>query len=505
VLPKFNISRFEERIYEIIPGFLTWLSFILPIILIFSVPRFISYVIILFELYWFFRSLNISYHLVVAYRKLKKGMKVNWYKKLKNSSFDYEKIVHVIMIPALNESFEVLNSSIKAAAESAYNIKKIWLVLTAEERGGEEMKNTVLRLEEKYKNSFGKFIAIIHPDGIVGEAKAKGANITYAAKKVEEMLKKENKNLSEVLLSSIDSDSAISKNLLAHFTYKFFTTENRQRKLFQFIPMYHNNFWEAPPLSRIIATGCAFWSMIESTRQTRFRTFACYGMTFQNLKDSEYWDITSIIEDGIQYWRNIFAQKDSVGLVEPVYSKVYMDAVMDDTLIGTLKAQYKQLRRWAWGASDLAFIMPRFTRMKCFSFKDKFMYVARLIENHFTWATVPLLLLCSGQISVLNANFSETVLGSNLPVVTSWILTIMLSGMTIAIFISTMLLPDKNKFEWKHKPFLSHFYHIISWVLVPLITIFYGALPAIHSQTQLMFGKKMETFVVTVKKRKMKK
>ena len=119
-----------------------------------------------------------------------------------------------------------------------------------------------------------------------------------------------------------------------------------------------------------------------------------------------------------------------------------MDAVLDETILETLKAQYRQLRRWSWGASDLAYVMPRFTRMKCFSLKEKFSYVAQLIENHLTWATVPLLLLFAGQLPLLNKEFQGTVLGSNVPIVTSWILTIALLGMVIAIAISTLLLPN---------------------------------------------------------------
>ena len=502
MLPQYKISKKEIRIFEVIPGLLVWLAFALPLIGIFIFPNIISYIIILFEIYWFFRSIGISKNLIVGYRRLQKELRVDWLKKLKNSNIDFESIHHVIIIPAYNEGKEILQPSLDALTKLEYDLKKIWVVLTVEERGGKEIDTISKELESSYQHFFGKFFRITHPDGIPGEAKAKGANITYAAKIVEKEIEAEGLDFKKVLISSIDSDAAMHPQLIAHFTYTFLTTSSPHQRLFQFIPLYHNNFWDAPSFSRIIAMGCSFWSMIESTREYRLRTFACYGMSWLNLKEAEYWDVKSIIEDGVQYWRNIFAQKSKVQFVQPVYSVVYMDAVLDDTLWGTMKAQYKQLRRWAWGASDLAYITPYFRRMKDFSFREKFQYIGLLIENHFTWATVPLLLLFSGQLPLLNRTFSETVFGGNIPSYTSWILTATLSGLFATIYISLILLPKLTKKKRKKSSFLRYILHIFSFIFVPIITIVYGALPSLHSQTQLMLGKRMESFVVTVKKRK---
>jgi hypothetical protein len=63
----------------------------------------------------------------------------------------------------------------------------------------------------------------------------------------------------------------------------------------------------------------------------------------------------------VQYWRNLIAF-DGQGYVTPVFTPVYQDAVLNDGYIRTYIGQYIQLRRWAWGASDLALIMPEFLR-----------------------------------------------------------------------------------------------------------------------------------------------
>ncbi len=497
MLPQFNIPRWEVRLYEIIPGFLAWMTFVIPIILTFYTPRVLSIFIILFDLLWLIKSFHVSRYLYISYRRLMSHLKINWWDKLQNSNLAYENIRHVVIFPIYNEGEEIVTPSIQSLQKSQYNLKRIWGVIAIEERGGPEGVEMAYRLKEKFESHFEKLFVVVHPDNLPDEAKAKGANITYAAQQIEKELEKENLTFDQVLVTSLDADSSLHPQLLAHFTYTFLTTENRQKRLFQFIPMYHNNFWDAPGFSRIIAISAGFWTMIESTREDRFRVFATYGMSWRNLKDAEYWDKKSIIEDGIQYWRNIFAQKNEVGYVVPVYAIVYMDAVFGGSFWATLKAQYKQLRRWSWGASDLAFIAPRFSRMKDFSLKDKYLYISRLVVNHLTWSTVPLFLLFAGQIPLINHTFSQTILGSNLPLYTSVILTISLLGLSLAIIISALLLPDnpnKRNVWWQIK-------HILPWILAPLVTIIYGAIPALHSQTELMLGKKMEKFTVTIKMR----
>lgn len=500
MLPSFEISRLETRIYEIVPGLLAWLLFFLPVVFIFIHPAGIAYTIIMFELYWFFRSITISKHLIIGYKKLRRSLDTDWFQKIKDDSLPYKEYTHVVVIPAYNEDECVLRPTLEALKKVKYKKENIWVVLTIEERGGEAMRVLGEKLNAEFHDAFGNFFLFFHPDNIEGEAKAKAGNITYAMKQVCKDLESKGIDDRQVIVTSIDSDAVVHPQLFAHLTFQFLTVDDPHTRLFQFIPLYHNNFWDAPGMSRVIAIGCGFWALIESTRQYRLRTFACYAMSLWNLKQSNYWDITSIIEDGVQYWRNIFALEGKAGYVVPVCTPVYMDAVMDDTLWGTLVAQYKQLRRWSWGSSDLAYIAPRFARMDCFSFREKFGHIFRLLENHVTWSTVPLILLFAGQLPILNQHFSQTVLGSNLPIVTSWILTVTLAGIIVAIWVSALLLPEETKQQ--KRTLWQHALHLYPWALVPFITIIFGALPALHSQTQLMLGKKMESFVVTVKKRK---
>ena len=45
------------------------------------------------------------------------------------------------------------------------------------------------------------------------------------------------------------------------------------------------------------------------------------------------------------------------------------------------------------------------------------------------------------------------------------------------------------------RPLVRRLLHALEWPLVPVITLFFSALPALDAQTRLMLGKRMEFWV----------
>src|SRR3990167_1593095 len=73
-----------KRILEIIPGILTWSALLLPILISIWAPVLIAIYVIIFDLYWLYRSLYLSRNIIVAYFRLKKETKINWMKNIRN-------------------------------------------------------------------------------------------------------------------------------------------------------------------------------------------------------------------------------------------------------------------------------------------------------------------------------------------------------------------------------------------------------------------------------------
>jgi hypothetical protein len=90
-----------------------------------------------------------------------------------------------------------------------------------------------------------------------------------------------------------------------------------------------------------------------------------------------------------------------------------------------------------------------------------------------------------------NNVFNSTILAFNLPRATRIIMTFAMVGIVTSILISMSLLPpppDKT-------PRRKRLYMVLQWLLMPVILIVFGAIPALDAQTRLMLGKYMGFWV----------
>ena len=59
-----------------------------------------------------------------------------------------------------------------------------------------------------------------------------------------------------------------------------------------------------------------------------------------------------------------------------------MDLVDEVSVTRTVKSQYKQLRRWSWGCTDVEYVIPEMIKNKKIPFREKFRKTGYLILNH---------------------------------------------------------------------------------------------------------------------------
>lgn len=147
---------------------------------------------------------------------------------------------------------------------------------------------------------------------------------------------------------------------------------------------------------RVIATGNSFWTIISSMRPHTLRNFAAHSQPLDALVEMGFWSRRSIVEDGHQFWRSYFYFSGNYSVV-PIHVPVYQDAVMADTLRKTLVAQFKQLRRWGYGVSDIPYVAVRlFTKSRNVPFFEGLARFVRLVDSHVTLATTAILVTFGG-------------------------------------------------------------------------------------------------------------
>lgn len=534
---RFNYSKLNlkpreakwQRRLEILPGVLSWTTLIGMIALSIFYPFGAAIITISFYLCWLMRLLYMTLFLVLSYMRLNMENKTDWMKRVAGidhlisyyqnqphskpwqsfSAWAHERdlknlldsqmlpalskdIYHLVIFPVVKEQREVIEPAIKAISRQKFPAKQIIVVFALEERAKDNIKEGVFAVENKYRDFFFGCFTVEHPSGIPGEARVKGANVTYAARRATEFIKDQQIPFENVIVSCFDADTVVNEHYFACLTYHFMITPTRQRCSFQPIPVYHNNIWHVPGFARVIETGSSFFQLIEATNPEKLVTFSSHSMSFKALVEVDYWPVDMISDDSAIFWK-CYIHYDGKYQVIPMYVTLSMDMVSADNWVSTVKSVYKQKRRWAWGVENIPIVMRGFWRNKKIPLWDKFRHGFKLFEGHWSWATWGFILSFEGWLPVLFARqeFASSVVYYNVPEIASTIFNLASLCFIISIILSILLLPKTDV----RYPFLVKLGHAIEWLILPFILVFLGALPALDAQTRLMFGKYLEFFV----------
>src|SRR3989338_888755 len=490
-------DRYLYRFFEIIPGSLTWLTILGIVYFSWKTPVAAAVFIIVFDIYWIIKTLYLSIHLRVNYQRMQEHLAIDWESRLQN--FKWDKIWQFVLMPMYKENYEVVSQSFEALCRTRYPKERMIVVLAWEERGGEAAKETALKIEENYKNKFGHFLSVSHPKNLPGEIAGKGANCAYAAQKAKiEIIDKLGIPYENIIVSNFDIDTQPYPQYFLCLTHYFLASPEPHRSSYQPVPIYNNNIWQAPAISRVMATGGTFCQMMQQERPERLVTFSSQSMSFKALIDVGFWQKNMISEDSRIFF-NCFLRYDGDYRVVPLSYPVSMDANFGKNFMETFSRIYKQQRRWSWGVENIPYLFYGFLKNREISFERKFYYLFNQIEGFWAWSTNALIIFALGWLPTAlgGGEFNATLLSYNLPIITRYLMTIAMFGLLFSAIISTKLLPPRPADQPKTK----YIWMVLQWFLVPFTLILLGAIPAIESQTRLMLNKPL-AFWVTPKIRK---
>jgi hypothetical protein len=492
-------DRILYRFLEMIPGLLTWGTFALIILLSFFKPVWAAYFIIIFDLYWLLKTIHLSIHHHHNWKRMKHNIKLDWQSLLSNMK--YEHLWHMVVLPFYKESFEVLDSTFNSLIGSRYKNKRLIIVLASEERAGADAQEVALKIKNKYEKYFGHFIITTHPKDIPGEIIGKGPNITYATEKARvEVLDKNSISYDDVIVSAFDIDTVIWPQYFSCLTWNYLTVPDPSKCSFQPVPLYNNNLWESPAISRVAAMTSSFWQMIQQERPEKLVTFSSHSIPFNSLYKVGYWQKNMISDDSRIFWNLYFANNGDYYVV-PLSYPVSMDANLSPKFWTTFKNIYKQHLRWMWGVENIPYMLFGFIKNKSISWKKKIHQSYIQLEGFWSLATNPIMILVLGWLPIILGGpaFRDTVLSYNLPNITRDLMTIATMGLILSAIIASSLVPPMPKGYKKRKQ--RWFAMIIQWIMVPFTIIIFGSIPGIHAQTRLLFGKYIGAFWVTPKHR----
>lgn len=486
--------RILYRVLEILPGLFSWVTIIGLFSLSYFKPAFVAIFIIIFDVYWLSKSVLFSMRLIMSYREIKSRIKMNWYEKLKQrfggKHLDY---YHLVVFPTYNEDYKLIRNTFQSLLKSNYPLDRLIVVLATEKQIPEQSHVVGEKIKKEFGDKFFKFLITEHPVGLNGEIPGKGSNEKWGTKRaVEEIIDTMGISYDKVLVSVFDIDTRPFPDYFGILMYEFFQQDDPLRCSYQPIPVFHNNIWKLPPFSRIVAFSTTFWQMMQQKQESRLATFSSHSMSLKTLVDMGYWQTNIVSEDSRIFWQAIL-HYDGDYRVVPLFYPISMDACLGKSAWQTAKNQYKQQRRWAWGAENIPYLIYGFYQNKKISISKKIYFLATQIEGFWSWSTAALIITFLGWLPVVigGAEFQKTILSYNLPHITSTLMILAMIGLVTSAAVSTLLLPPapKNFPKWKYV------FLLLEWALIPITVNIFGALPSLDAQTRLMFGKYMGFWV----------
>ncbi len=492
LLRKLGIKneKLEQRIYEIIPGFLIWSTFIICIFLSFFKPIWAIFFIIVLDVYWVVRIWYLFAYLLASFLSYRKALKTNWKEKLLSLP-DWENYIHLVTLPTYKEPYEVVKMTIEKLLEADYPKDKMIIALGGEEGDRENFFNISNKIKEEFGDKFLDFIITIHPRGLEGEIPGKGSNMHHIGKVMANYFKERNIDYSRVIISMFDIETWAHKEYFNCLTYKYITQEKREHYSYQPLIFFNNNIWKSNLIVRVVSQSTTFWLLTDLSRVERLFTFSSHAMSFKTLVEVGFHPKDVVTEDTRIFLHCLNHFNGDYGVC-PIFIPLSMQTVDTGNFFESLKNQYIQIRRWGWGVEHFPWMMMNLVKNKKIAWKKKMKYLWNQSEGVYTWATLPILITMLGYLPVYIAditNLHYSVITHNAPILLEKIMNTGMIGIFTTSTMNLFFLPKKPKSSFVSS-ILQYLVVVLQWALFPITIILFGSIPSAEAQTRLMLGGK---------------
>jgi hypothetical protein len=546
--PQADRYHWLQRLLEMVPGLISWAIILGPIWLSFSYPWLVAYFVLSFDFYMLCRALWFAVTVVIGYSRVRRVLATAWMPRvrgladpparrrelvkelevlragsslhslgftavaagrplrsgrqraIRNELADLDRLqragirppdwtayTQLALIPTYTEPLEKLRETVRALADAEWpQERKICAIITRET--DEQGIANVAALRDEFGDAFADFIHILDPlePGIVigkSSAMAWGGRYLYRL-----LVRERGMDPTLILITDLDADFRVHPEYFAYLACTHLADANRETQLYQPVPYFHNNIWEAPILLRLFAAVLTQLQLWRSVLPEKLISFSSYSTTLNMVHEVGYWATDAIPEDSRFFWKSYFRYGDRFRAV-PLFIPIYGDAVRARTYWRSMIVQYTQARRWAWGVTDIPYVVQNAIRHTEISLLSRSWRVANLFWEHISWAIGPFVVTFGAVIPLLlNPSFGQTILGQNLPLYTSTMLSLAVVSLMVMIYVENAIVPPRPAHWGRVARMVSY----LQWVGLPIIGILFSNLPALDAQTRLLTGRYLE-------------
>jgi hypothetical protein len=438
--------------------------------------------------YWITNAGSIVVYVRMGLSRIATVHETDWIARLEREFPEWREHYYLTIIPFASESIRILRSTLESLAESDFPAERRLLVLSSE-IAKPEGRETASQLAAEFSGRFGHILVTEHTLK-QGELKGKASNENHAGRFAYEALIRMGIDPGKVLVSSNDADMRIEPQYPAYLLYSYLSEgPRRDRMVYQPVPADLSDYWNASFFTRMLVMSGVLWRITLQMRGgLRCTVFSFYSMSMKTLRDIGFWDVDVIPEDERTMFKAIATFGRSFR-VKPLFIMVKGASIRGDGLVGSALEQYAQIRRWAWGASEIAHSFSVNRNLSPSGRRAMALPILNQIRTAVEWSLAPLILVFGGFLpGLVNPFFGFTSAGRIFALV-----------MTIFAVVSTFLLLYTISLERLIAPprpiamrgVPDRLFGLAQWFLSPAVSLAFGALPALEAQTRLIFNSRI--------------
>ncbi len=282
------------RFLEIVISSLSWILITMPLWLSFWHPALVAYLIITFDVFWFYKSFTLASHAIQSFVTMNAHVKVDWLslaKKLPNFNKNY----HVIIIPEYHEPLHILRRTLENLTKQDMPKDKIIVVLATEAKDP-DAEQTAGILKKEFGNKFGRFLVTRHVL-TTGEVVGKSSNMSWAVRETVKQIKIWNIPIAFITITSCDADALLHPKYFSYLSHLFLSDPNREYHFYQGAILFYNNIWRIPLPSRVVNTMFSISNLAILSQKNKLINFSTYSLSLATAIKAGYWDTDVIPED----------------------------------------------------------------------------------------------------------------------------------------------------------------------------------------------------------------
>ena len=475
-----------RRGLEILPTATVWLLITAPVWGAIFAPEALGFFLVLFSIYWLWKSLSFAAGVALGFLHLSRAQKRDWVAASEGLP-GFRDLHHVVIVPTCGEGEEILADTLRYLTQQDLPLDRVSVVLAFEERDP-MAPSRAQRLEARFGSLFDHFLVTFHPD-LPGEVKGKSSNLTWAARRIEaELFATGALDPNQAIVTICDADSRLHRGYLANLSHAVLSHPDGRLHIYQPAILFYANHWRLIAPLRALNSVYSLWELARMVPSHRLVTQSTYSLSWWAAREVDFWDLDVIPEDSHMCFKVLFHFGRRVK-VRPIWLPVYADAAEGPTLRRTCVNQYHQIRRWAWGVSDIPYVALGALRAFDLPWHTRLLRVVWYVEEHLMWPAHWFLLTLGGMVpALINPAYAHSTLGMWQAGLVSAILGLCLPCLVLVILVDWRLRPEHPDGE----DIIDVLIGWASFALLPIVGLVLCAIPALDAHTRLLFGRRLE-------------